>query len=70
MEYCYSKLWKKLIDKNINRTVLREESGISTRSLARLGKGQQVSLDTLYKICVYLKCDIGDIIERGKNNEE
>ena len=59
----YAKLWKLLIDKHINKTNLRELSGISTGTLAKLGKNEYVSAEVLEKICVALKCQIGDIIE-------
>ena len=59
----YAKLWKLLIDKNINKTTLREISGISTGTLAKLGKNDYVSTEVLEKICRALNCDIGDVIE-------
>lgn len=59
----YTKLWKLLIDKNINKTTLREISGISTGTLAKLGKNDYVSTEVLEKICKALHCDIGDVIE-------
>lgn len=65
----YAKLWKLLIDKNMNRTTLREMSGISTGTLAKLGKNDYVSTEVLEKICKALRCDIGDIIEFVENKE-
>ena len=59
----YSKLWKLLIDKNLNRTALREKAGISTVTLAKMGKNDYVSTEVLEKICKALDCKIGDIIE-------
>lgn len=59
----YSKLWKLLIDKKINRTTLRELAGISTGTLAKLGKNEYVSTEVLEKICVALNCEIGEVIE-------
>lgn len=59
----YAKLWKLLIDKNINKTTLREISGISTGTLAKLGKNDYVSTEVLEKICRALQCDVGDVIE-------
>ena len=59
----YSKLWKLLIDKKLNKTALRELSGISTGTLAKLGKNEYVSAEVLEKICKVLQCNIGDIIE-------
>ena len=63
MEISYRKLWKILIDKGLTKTQLRKMSGISTVSLAKLGKNMPVSLDVLFRICDVLKCDIGDVVE-------
>ena len=65
----YAKLWKLLIDKNINKTTLREMSGISTGTLAKLGKSDYVSTEVLEKICRALQCNIGDVIEFVDNEE-
>lgn len=59
----YDKLWKLLIDKKMNRTDLKERSGISTASLAKLGKNENLTTAVLLKICTALNCDIGDIME-------
>jgi len=56
-------LWKLIIDKGINKSELRELTGIGTNTLAKLGKNQQVSMDVLMKICSKLDCDISDICE-------
>lgn len=63
MSVCYDKLWKMLIDKRMNKTDLKDKAGISFNVLAKMGKGESVSLESLHKICKTLKCDIGDIIE-------
>ena len=65
---CYDKLWKLLIDKKMNKTELKENAGISFNVLARMGKNEPISFDSIEKICITLKCDIGDIIEI-KNNQ-
>lgn len=59
----YHKLWKLLIDKNMNKTQLKEAAGISTNAIAKLGRGESVSMDTLGKICRALHCNIGDVME-------
>ena len=64
----YSKLWKLLIDRKINKTNLREMAGISTGTLAKLGKNDYVSAEVLEKICVALNCEVGDIIEFVNKN--
>lgn len=63
MKACYKKLWKLLIDKNLKRTDLKKLAGISSASLAKLGKDENVSMDILQKICAVLECNIGDIMD-------
>ncbi len=57
----YNRLWHKLVDLKMNKSELREASGISTSTLAKLGKNEIVSLEVLEKICDTLNCDLGDI---------
>lgn len=59
----YDNLWKLLIDKRMNKTQLKQLAGISTNVVAKLGKNESVSLETLEKICRLLQCNIGDIVE-------
>lgn len=59
----YDKLWKLLIDKRLSKTELKKISGISFNVLSKLGKNEFVSLESLYKICRILDCNIGDIVE-------
>ncbi len=62
MDVDYRKLWKLLIDKRIkNKTELIAMAGISTNILAKLGKGEFISMDSMQKICKALNCDVGDI---------
>jgi putative transcriptional regulator len=63
MGFSYNKLWKLLIDKNMNKQDLKRISGISTASIAKLGKGENITTDVLLKICESLNCDISDIME-------
>jgi len=69
METSYKKLWKQLIDRDMTKTELRLRSGISTMALAKLGKGENVSIEILKKICSTLQCDIGDIMEMIADNK-
>ena len=69
MQVIYDKLWKILIDKKINKSQLRILTGISTNTLAKLGKNEPVNLNILMKICEELNCDISDICEFIKNDE-
>lgn len=63
MEISYNKLWKILIDKNMKKVELKDIAGISSSSLAKLGKNEPVTLEVLMKICEALDVNIGDIIE-------
>lgn len=63
MRFSYNKLWKLLIDRGINKKTLREMSGISATSVAKLGKGGNVNTDVLLRICDALNCDVEDIME-------
>ena len=58
----YNGLWKLLIDKNLQKKDLIEELKISSSTVAKMGKGQEVSLSVLKRICEYLNCDFGDIV--------
>ena len=63
MAVSYKKLWKLLIDKDLKKTDLRTMTGISTSTLAKLGKDENVSTEVLSKICSVLNCDVGNIME-------
>lgn len=63
MAVSYNKLWKMLIDKGMKRTELRDAVDMSTNTLAKLGKNDYISLEILDRICTYLECDIGDVME-------
>ena len=63
MSVSYKKLWKLLIDKDMKKKDLRQATGISTTSLAKLGKNEHINPEILVKICKVLECDIGDIME-------
>ncbi len=63
MSVSYSKLWKLLVDKRMNKSQLREAAGISTNAVAKLGRNEPVSLETLEKICSALNCNIEDVME-------
>ncbi|MDE6015884.1 MAG: helix-turn-helix transcriptional regulator [Acetatifactor sp.] len=70
MAVSYNGLWKLLIDKNMKKMDLIEEVGISSSTLAKMSKGETVSLTILEKICDKLDCDFGDIINYEKNKAE
>ena len=72
MAISYNKLWKLLIDKGMNKTELSKESGVSSSTIAKLGKNEQISMDSMLKICNTLNCNIGDIVDivdKGEKNQ-
>jgi len=69
MTYSYNKLWKLLIDKNLTKTQLKDKAGVSTNIIAKMGKGESISMDSLAKICVALECSMDDIVEITSDKE-
>jgi len=63
MRISYNKLWKLLIDKGMNKMELKEAAGISAASIAKLGKGANITTDVLLKICETLHVHLDDIME-------
>lgn len=70
MRISYNKLWKMLIDQNMNKRDLAEKSGVSTASIAKLSKGANITTDVLLKICEAMNCRIEDILETIDEQEE
>ena len=70
MRISYNKLWKMLIDQNMNKRDLAEKSGVSTASIAKLSKGANITKDVLLKICEAMNCHIEDILETIDDQEE
>ncbi|MCC6094817.1 MAG: helix-turn-helix transcriptional regulator [Solobacterium sp.] len=70
MKISYKKLWKLLIDRNMTKTQLRIAAGISSSSLAKLGKDENVTTSVLLKVCSVLKCDVSDIMEIVPDSEK
>lgn len=68
MRISYNKLWKLLIDKNMTKMELKEAAGVSAASIAKLGKGSNITTDVLLKICETLNCRIEDILETVEDN--
>ena len=62
MAVSYKKLWKLLIDKDMMKKELAQKANVSNYTLAKMNKGEYVSMESLHKICKALKCDIGDIV--------
>lgn len=70
MAISYNGLWKLLIDKNQKKTDLIEGIGISSSTLAKMGRGEEVSLNVLTKLCEKYDCNYGDLISFEKENKE
>jgi putative transcriptional regulator len=62
MSVSYAKLWKLLIDKKLKRVDLKTIAGISSTTLAKLGKDEYVSMESMEKNCDGLECDIADVM--------
>lgn len=69
MAVSYNGLWKLLIDKNMKKMDLVERVGISSSTLAKLSKGEVVSIPVMEKICEELNCDFGDIINYERKGD-
>ena len=63
MVISYNKLWKLLIDYGMTKEDLREKDHISTTTMAKLSKNENVTTNMLLKICAALHCDVSDIME-------
>lgn len=69
MVYSYNKLWKLLIDKNMIKKDLMEKTKIISSTIAKMGRGEAVSLDILGRICEVMECNIGDLIDFVKEEK-
>ena len=63
MAISYKKLWKLLIDRNMKKRDLQELANVSSSSIAKLGKNENVNTDILVRICKALNCELQDIME-------
>ncbi|MBR2781571.1 MAG: helix-turn-helix transcriptional regulator [Eubacteriaceae bacterium] len=70
MSRSYNKLWHMLIDRNMSRSELRRQAGITTNALAKLGRNESVPLITLEKICAVLDCGLDDIVEHWTDDSD
>lgn len=68
MKISYNNLWKIMIDRNMQKKDLIDELGISSTTIAKMGKGEKVSLDVLERICSYFDCNIGDVMSFEKDD--
>ena len=63
MAMSYNNLWKLLIDKNMKKKDLQSLSGVSSATITKLGRNENVNTEILQKICIALECDICDVME-------
>lgn len=70
MAISYNRLWKLLIDNHMKKKDLKEKAELSTATMAKLGKNESVSLDVLVRICKVLNCEIGDVVEIAKDQND
>jgi DNA-binding Xre family transcriptional regulator len=68
MRITYKKLWKLLIDREMNKQDLKAVTGISSASVAKLGKGENITTDVLVRICEGLNCKLDEIMELEEAN--
>ena len=66
MKVSYNGLWKLLIDHDMQKKDLIESLNISSSTVAKMGKGEKVSLDVLEKLCLHFDCNVGDIMSFEK----
>lgn len=70
MKTSYNGLWKILIDRNLQKKDLIDKIGISSTTIAKMGKGEKISLDVIERICMYFGCNIGDVISFEKDDTQ
>ena len=70
MKISYKKLWLLLIEKNITPVMLRKELNIATGTMTKLRKNEEVAMSVLLRICDYLNCNIGDVCDAVKQEDE
>ena len=63
MKASYKKLWKLLIDREINKKTLAKMANVSGSTLTKLSKGESVNMDILVRICAALECTLDDIVD-------
>jgi putative transcriptional regulator len=70
MKISYKKLWIMLIERDISKAAFRQATELSPGTMSKLNKGEEVALSVLLRVCDYLNCDIGDICEAIRIDEE
>ncbi|MGG1638198.1 helix-turn-helix domain-containing protein [Paenibacillus sp. NRS-1760] len=70
MAFSYKPLWVRLVQEEMTKEQLRVELGLSSATIAKMGKGEHVSMDVLDKLCTRFECQPNDIIEHKKEQED
>lgn len=63
MAFSYKPLWKLLIDKEMSKKELMKVTGISKSTMDKMGRGEQVSMEIIDRLCFYFHCRVEDVIE-------
>lgn len=69
MPFSYKGLWKFLVSNEMKKMDLMEKTGLTSSAMARLGKNKPVNMDALERICVALKCDIGNVVKIASSRD-
>lgn len=70
MKISYKKLWILLIEKDISPATLRKDLCIATGTMTKMRKNEEVAISVLLRICGYLNCNIGDICNAVRTDDE
>lgn len=70
MSFSYNPLWKLLIDKGMTKEKLRIALKFSPSTIAKMSKGENVSMDVLHKICEYFNVQVSDVVEYVLDREK
>lgn len=68
MKVSYKKLWVMLISKGISRANFRRAVNIAPNTLTKMRRDEEVSMSVLLRICAFLDCNIGDIVDAVRVN--
>jgi DNA-binding Xre family transcriptional regulator len=63
MGFSYKPLFRLLVDRDMKKTDLHKEVGLSSATLAKLAKGEALSAESIEKLCIYFRCQPGDLVE-------
>ena len=66
----YKKLWKLLIDKDLNKQILSQVANISASTLTKMSKGETVNIEMLVRICNALDCEFHDVVELVSSDDD